>query len=681
MADADSSPASPPLGQGYGYGILVGLGIVFALFMICSTWALKRYHNEVQTSESFNTAGRTVKSGLVASAVVSSWTWAATLLQSSGVAYNYGISGPFWYASGATVQIILFATLAIELKRRAPNAHTFLEAVRARYGKPAHLVFLTFGLMTNILVTAMLVTGGSAVTESLTGVPSAAGCFLIPFGVVLYTIFGGLKATLLSDYTHGLVVLIIIMLFSFSAYATNAELGSPGRVWELLKEAGERHPVDGNREGSYLTMRSSGGAIFFVINIVGNFGTVFLDNGYYNKAIAASPVDALPGYIMGGLSWFAIPWLCATTMGITALALENSPTFPTYPERIPTNEVTAGLVLPYAARALLGEGGAIASFLLVFFAVTSAYSSELIAVSSIFTYDIYQTYINPTANGKFLIRMSHVSCIGYALIMAGFGTGLYYAGIGMGYLYVMMGVIISAAVIPATLTLIWKDQNWVAATFSPVLGLCCSLTAWLVTAKRDCGELTVLCTGSNNPMLAGNVTALLSPIVFVPILTFAFGRQNYDWQSMKLIRRGDDSEIIRRASIEPGQVHEHVDYTNDAKEQAHLNRAAKIARIMTVLMTFAFLVLWPMPLYGTGYVFSRSFFTGWIVVGFIWIFCTTICVGVFPVWQGRKTLVHIAKAMFRDLTGKRPTTIQGSVQDNGSEEGSNEGAVRVGKVE
>lgn len=33
---------------------------------------------------------------------------------------------------------------------------------------------------------------------------------------------------------------------------------------------------------------------------MGNFGTVFLDNGYYNKAIAASPVDALPGYIMGG---------------------------------------------------------------------------------------------------------------------------------------------------------------------------------------------------------------------------------------------------------------------------------------------------------------------------------------------------------------------------------------------
>ena len=27
---------------------------------------------------------------------VSAWTWAATLLQSSTVAYTYGVAGPFW---------------------------------------------------------------------------------------------------------------------------------------------------------------------------------------------------------------------------------------------------------------------------------------------------------------------------------------------------------------------------------------------------------------------------------------------------------------------------------------------------------------------------------------------------------------------------------------------------------
>src|SRR5271155_5311092 len=98
---------------------------------------------------------------------------------------------------------------------------------------------------------------------------------------------------------------------------------------------------------------------------------------------------------MGGLAWFAIPWLCATTMGLSALALELTPVFPTYPNRIPDVDVTAGLVLPNAAVAMLGKGGAGATFLLVFMAVTSAMSAELIAVSSIFTYDIYQTYINP----------------------------------------------------------------------------------------------------------------------------------------------------------------------------------------------------------------------------------------------------------------------------------------------
>ena len=274
--------APPPLSQSFGYGIVLGLGFAFAAGMILTTWILKRYQNEVQTSEMFSTAGRTVKSGLVASAVVSSWTWAATLLQSSGVAYRYGVSGPFWYASGATVQIILFATLAIELKRKAPNAHTFLEVIRARYGVYTHAVFIVFGLMTNILVTAMLLTGGAAVVTSLTGVPTAAACYLLPIGVVMYTMFGGIKATFLTDYVHTVMILIIIFIFAFTAYSTNAVLGSPGKVYDLLVQAAQAHPVTGNSEGSYLTMRSKEGAIFFVINIVGNFGTVFCDNGEYD---------------------------------------------------------------------------------------------------------------------------------------------------------------------------------------------------------------------------------------------------------------------------------------------------------------------------------------------------------------------------------------------------------------
>ena len=65
--------------------------------------------------------------------------WQATLLQSSNVAYKFGVSGPFWYAAGATVQIILFAIVAIEIKRKCPAIHTMLEVgihrVRADVGR------------------------------------------------------------------------------------------------------------------------------------------------------------------------------------------------------------------------------------------------------------------------------------------------------------------------------------------------------------------------------------------------------------------------------------------------------------------------------------------------------------------------------------------------------------------
>ncbi|KAI1248533.1 hypothetical protein MGN70_009732 [Eutypa lata] len=596
----------------------------------------------------FNTAGRTVKSGLVASAVVSSWTWAATLLQSSGVAYRYGVSGPFWYASGATVQIILFATLAIELKRRAPNAHTFLEVIRARYGRMTHCVFICFGLFTNILVTAMLLTGGSAVVTSLTGMHTAAACFLLPLGVVIYTMFGGIKATFLTDYVHTVVILVIIMIFALTAYATGTELGSPSVVYDRLVNAAALHPVEGNAGGSYLTMKSQQGAIFFVINIVGNFGTVFMDNGYYNKAIAASPVHALPGYIMGGLAWFAIPWLCATTMGLSALALEGSPSFPTYPNRMAAADVTAGLVLPYAAVGLLGRAGAICTLIMIFMAVTSATSAQLIAVSSIFTYDIYQTYINPIASGTRLIAMSHASVVAYGLIMAGFSVGLYYAGISMGWLYLWMGVMISAAVIPATLTLFWKRQNRIAAACSPVLGLICALIAWTVTCyKKFDGVLSVDNLGSDMPMLAGNVVALLSPVVFIPVFTYGFGADNYDWASMAAIKQADDvdpSAIV--AAVETGSG-ERAGFVIVAPEQdmVKLNKASRLAKWLTVFMAISFLVLWPMPMYGSAYVFSKPFFTGWVVVGIIWLFGSAIAVGLFPLWEGRKSMARVFKGM------------------------------------
>lgn len=113
----------------------------------------------------------------------------------------------------------------------------------------------------------MLLAGGGATVNSLTGIHPVAAIFLLPLGVTIYTLIGGLKATLLTDYLHTIMMLAIILLFAFTAYAASDVVGSPGRMYDLLVEASSAHPVGGNEGGSYLTMRSDGGIKFFVINI------------------------------------------------------------------------------------------------------------------------------------------------------------------------------------------------------------------------------------------------------------------------------------------------------------------------------------------------------------------------------------------------------------------------------
>lgn len=86
------------------------------------------------------------------------------------------------------------------------------------------------------------------------------------------------------------------------------------------------------------------------------------------------------------MSRFAIPFSLATTLGLAAVALTGDPSMRT----LTPDDVSAGLPASAAATALLGKAGAAVLLVLLFLAVTSATSAELIAVSSILTYDVYK---------------------------------------------------------------------------------------------------------------------------------------------------------------------------------------------------------------------------------------------------------------------------------------------------
>ena len=114
---------------GLGAALLIFLGVGVSAVIIAQTFQMVRkyvYHDADNLDTAFDAGGK-VSIGLTATTIVSQWTWCATLLQSSTVASKYGISGPYWYAGGATIQIIIFSILSIMLKTRAPGAKTFLQ--------------------------------------------------------------------------------------------------------------------------------------------------------------------------------------------------------------------------------------------------------------------------------------------------------------------------------------------------------------------------------------------------------------------------------------------------------------------------------------------------------------------------------------------------------------------------
>lgn len=79
-----------------------------------------------------------------------------------------------------------------------------------------------------------------------------------------------------------------------------------------------------------------------------------MDTGFFTKAFSASPAAVVPGYIVGGIAYFAIPWCLGTIMSLTAVSLETiSPRFPTYPNRmvsatlVITSKLITGVPCPY----------------------------------------------------------------------------------------------------------------------------------------------------------------------------------------------------------------------------------------------------------------------------------------------------------------------------------------------
>jgi len=650
----------PPLSKGVGIAVVLGFGLFFSILTTVLVQVNRIFGNKGPiTSEHFNTAGRMIKTGLTASVIVSQWTWAATLLQSSNVAWAYGVSGPFWYASGATIQVLLFGVLAINLKKIAPSAHTVAEIVNARWGTAAHLTFLFFCFAANIIVTSMLLLGGAATVEALTGLRYEWASFLIPWGVILYTASGGLQATFLASYLHTVIIFAVLITMIFIVYIKNY---STDLIYQFLDntvsytteecEAIYSYangttffdestyacgPVPGNDSGSYLTMLSADGLMFGIINIVGNFGTVFVDQSYWQSAIAAKPESAAKGYFLGGICWFAIPFSLATSLGLASTALMLP---------ITADEAGSGLVPPAVALFLLGKTGAVLILVMLFMAIVSTGSAESIAVSSLVAYDIYREYINPEATGDQILLVSRVVIVVFGLFMGFFSILLNRIGLNLGWVYLFMGVVIGSAVVPLWNLMTWKKASGTGAIIAAWSGFILAITGWLVAAQVQSGEISVDTLGTNEVMLSGNLIAIFSSAFIHFFWSMFIDPQDYDFSELdkKITLIEDDMRGLTADEQDPVLL--------DAAEQWITRRG--------YALTFILILVWPVLSVPAG-VFSESYFAFWVLLSVAWGFGAALVITLLPLIESQEDISKVMMGMYYAMTGQEAPVAQPNV--------------------
>jgi len=358
--------------------------------------------------------------------------------------------------------------------------------------------------------------------------------------------------------------------------------------------------------------------MFGIINTVGNFGTVFVDQSYWQSAIAAHPTSAVRGYMYGGLVWFTIPFALATSLGLAG----------------------NGLVPPAAAFVLLGPAGGWLVLIMLFMAITSTGSAEMIAVSSLLTYDVYRKYINPAADGKKILKVSRMMVGVWAFVMFLLNIILWQIGsatggkIGLGWVYNFMGIMIGSAVVPVSFLLLWSRTPAVGAITGAFVGNICALIVWLIHAANTCEDTAppVYCgvsastLGTLGPQLSGNLTAILSSGLICTLFSI-FKPQNYDWSKLN-----EGIKLVENASV--------LGSDEFTASPEYLTAAKAWIVKYGVGGTVIILILWPLCTFSWG-VFSKPIFQLWSSVVIGWGTIAAVYIIFAPLAENSKTIMAV----------------------------------------
>lgn len=164
-------------------------------------------------------------------------------------------------------------------------------------------------------------------------------------------------------------------------------------------------------------------------------------------------------------------------------------------------------------------------------------------------------------------------------------------------------------------------------------------------------------------MLAGNLAALgVGTIISVgstliwPDMTFSFAStpfadENTSGTPQLATDETDDEKKGGYVDVTTAAVPQLPTHAQ-TEDSVSLKRAFRFAVIFSLVLTLILIILIPLPLFFTSYVYSPAGFTGWVAVSFVWVFYAIGCVVLYPIFESRTALKEITSNIIKDFTGR-----------------------------
>ena len=332
-------------------------------------------------------AGRSVGLALGSATAAATWITSNTTMLAPQLALELGIWGMLAY-SMAAFGLILFAPLAVRIRKLMPNGYTSGDFFRLRYGRVAWGVFLVFTLFYSLTWLISMAMAGGILLNALAGIDYVWGMTVILAVCVLYTMRGGLTAVIGTDFIQSMIILVGIVAVGF-AVLQNVSIG------EIHAELTANKPA-------LVDVLFPAALMAIFNNLLFGLGEVFHNNVWWSRAFAFRKGVGGKAFLIGGLVWLPIP-IAAGYIALASGALGVG---------VPS----ADMVGPLVIADVLGEVGAIAIFIIVFCSLASSIDSLLAATSDLLTEDVYRRLLRPAADPATLKKVAQYVTLGLGVL-------------------------------------------------------------------------------------------------------------------------------------------------------------------------------------------------------------------------------------------------------------------------